>query len=415
MESKNIKVIDEHGIDREANIICGFNLSGQQYVLYWIERDSDNDNLFASKLLKNNDDTFNMINIEDAMEKSKISDIIKQLITYAINSDDDVTNGVVTLGNDIVEINSVLFNREQNINVTKTYITTVKKNVTKVGEDFYKINNVSVEVPSEPLFNDVFEPLSNNINNSTESISIGNAVSENEAENFMNSVLSVPKVEDTSIDSLVNDVTTVTNDNNNQLGSLNVANNDEVNNLQTQTTVAFDTNLVNSNVNDNNNNNISLEVPTANTDSNISNVVPNAIPVTPVVNPVPVEPILDVQTNQSPNNNINSNLNDLPKEETVPLVFDGAKETNLNIALGDVDKNVDAVTPVNDVEALRKFGQHDSIESNTLENVNDKVPQTNNGGFANKKFFMIIAIVLFIAACCFLGYEAYNYFQLTAK
>ena len=414
MESKNIKVIDEHGIDREANIICGFNLSGQQYVLYWIERDSDNDNLFVSKLLKNNDGTFNMINIEDAMEKSKISDIIKQLITYAINSDNDVTNGVVTLGNDTIEINSVLFNREQNINVTKTYITTVKKNVTKVGEDFYKINNVSVEVPSEPLFNDVFEPLSNNINNSTESSSAENVASDNEAQNFMESVINTPQVENTSVASLVNDSVGTNVENQNQVNSLNVDNGFVNNNLQTQTTVAFDTNLVNSNVNVNdNNNNISLEVPTANTDSNISNVVPNVIPVTPVVNPVPVEPILDVQTNQSLN--INSNLNELPKEESAPLVFDGTKETNLNIALGDVDKNVDAVTPVNDVEALRKFGQHDSIESNTLENVNDKVPQTNNGGFANKKFFMIIAIVLFIAACCFLGYEAYNYFQLTAK
>ena len=413
MESKNIKVIDEHGIDREANVICGFNLFNQQYVLYWIERDSENDNLFVSKLLKNNDGTFNMINIEDAMEKSRIADIIKQLITYAINSDDDVTKGFVTLGNDIIEISPVLFNKEQNINVTKTYITTVKKNVTKVGEDFYKINNVSVEAPTEPLFNDVFKPLSNTIDNSTESSNIENVASDNEAENFMNSVLSVPKAEDTSIDSLVNDAVAVTNENNNQINSLNVDNNNEVNNLQTQTTVAFDTNLVNSNVTDNNN--ISLEVPTTNVASNISNVVSNVIPVSTVVNPVPSEPTLNVQNNQSLNNNINTNLNQLPKEETAPLVFDGAKETNLNIALGDVDKNGDAVTPVNDVEALRKFGQHDNIESNTLENVNDNVPQTNNGGFANKKFFMIIAIVLFVAACCFLGYEAYNYFQLTAK
>ena len=83
MESKNIKVIDEHGIDRVADIICKFIIDNTDYVLYSIERDNENDNLFASKLLNNNDGTANMINIEDSLEKSKINEVVKELITYS--------------------------------------------------------------------------------------------------------------------------------------------------------------------------------------------------------------------------------------------------------------------------------------------------------------------------------------------
>lgn len=93
MESRKVKVIDEHGIDREANIICKFTIDEKDYVLYSIERDSENDNLFVSKLVNNNDGTSNMVNIEDSMEKNKINEVIKELITYSINSEEGVLNG----------------------------------------------------------------------------------------------------------------------------------------------------------------------------------------------------------------------------------------------------------------------------------------------------------------------------------
>ena len=37
----------------------------------------------------------------------------------------------------------------------------------------------------------------------------------------------------------------------------------------------------------------------------------------------------------------------------------------------------------------------------------------NKSGFANNKFFMVIAIMFFVASCVFLGYEVFNYFQVT--
>ena len=93
MESRKVKVIDEHGIDREANIICKFTIDEKDYVLYSIERDSENDNLFVSKLVNNNDGTSSMVNIDDSMEKNRINEVIKELITYSINSEEGVLNG----------------------------------------------------------------------------------------------------------------------------------------------------------------------------------------------------------------------------------------------------------------------------------------------------------------------------------
>ena len=152
MESRNVKVIDEHGIDRDAYVICGLNLDASDYVLYSIERDGDNDNLFVSKIIKNIDGTSNMINIEDSMEKSKINEVVKELITYSVKNEADKTTGKVTLADGKeVTISGVLFNKEQNINVGKTYITTVKKAVTKVSEDYYKTEEVKKEENSPVL------------------------------------------------------------------------------------------------------------------------------------------------------------------------------------------------------------------------------------------------------------------------
>lgn len=93
MESKNVRVIDEHNIDREAKIICKFTIDGNDYVLYSIERDEEKDNLFVSKLVKNNDGTSNMVNIDDNGEKQRINEVVKELVSYSINNEEGVLNG----------------------------------------------------------------------------------------------------------------------------------------------------------------------------------------------------------------------------------------------------------------------------------------------------------------------------------
>lgn len=93
MESKNVRVIDEHNIDRNAKVICKFTIDGNDYVLYSIERDEENDNLFVSKLIKNNDGTSSMVNIDDNSEKQRINEVVKELVSYSVNSEEGVLNG----------------------------------------------------------------------------------------------------------------------------------------------------------------------------------------------------------------------------------------------------------------------------------------------------------------------------------
>ena len=432
MESKNVKVIDEHGIDRDANIICGFKLDGKDYVLYWIERDNENDNLFVSKLLNNNDGTSNMLNIEDTIEKGRIVDITKQLITYAIKNESDKADNNVTLGDVHVEIFSVKFNKDQNINVSKTYVTTVKKAVTKVGEKFYHKEN---ELVSESLFNDNFG-LSNDHEAVFESNSVG--TQNNEALDFMNNVLSganpMESSNNVAADSLASKI--VSSNVDNGTSSLNMSDADVESKLPNNVDLSFGVvpNVSSNVISDSSMQTVISEpaVSTTNSSSisrlspvNNDNLSDYKLVEEKRDNVIPSDTDLTRSLSQSSTTN-NDILN--PVDSGLkPLVFDGAKETNLNIALDEAsNENNSNVTAVDNIDSLRQFGQNDNstnnVNQNVLSNSLDSVTNNtmtsnvdnNSGGFANKKFFVVVAILLFVAACCFLGYEVYKYFQLTA-
>ena len=103
MYNKNVKTIDEHNIDRDANVMFAFDLDGSGYVSYRISRDEEQDNIFISKVIKNIDDTFNMVNIDDQDEKMLLSEIVMVLIKKAVNDSADTLSGnSVTLSNNKV-------------------------------------------------------------------------------------------------------------------------------------------------------------------------------------------------------------------------------------------------------------------------------------------------------------------------
>ena len=101
------------------------------------------------------------------------------------------------------------------------------------------------------------------------------------------------------------------------------------------------------------------------------------------------------------------------------LVFDASKEVNLNEALGEVSS--DKVVGANDISSIREFGQDAPVVNNTpqivpnssneMTNSDVKVLSRKKAGFADKKFFVVIAILFFVSACVFMGYEAFRYFQ----
>ena len=86
------------------------------------------------------------------------------------------------------------------------------------------------------------------------------------------------------------------------------------------------------------------------------------------------------------------------------------------MALGEVSEDKTMTTESEGVQALRQFGSDEPVlpPQEQLVTVQENAKTlTRSKGFANNKFFVIIAIAFFIAACVFLGYEAFQYFQIT--
>jgi len=344
MESKNVKVIDEHGIDRVANVICSIGIDGSDYVIYWIERDSENDNLFISKLIKNNDGTSNMINIDDSFEKGKLSDIVKELITNAINDENDKmpSSKIIIKNGKTINVSNVLFNKEQNINVQKTYITTVKKSVTKVGESYYRVDSTSndfTEINDEQIFVEgkkeegttqpVIEPVTTPV------------VQEEIVNEIPVPVPVIPEVSTEPVSTVDSKINIIGADNDNQ------------------------------------------NVP-------------------PVVASTSTQESVSVQLEEPKPINQNSDIK-APEDK---LFFDGSKETNLSSVLDEVAAEPSIAVPA--VESIREFGQDEPILTEEESNNGMK----HSSGFANNRFFIVMAIVFFLAACVFLGYEVFNYFQM---
>ena len=121
MNNKIVKTVDEHNIDRDANVMFAFVLDGSQYVAYRISRDEEQDNLFVSKVLKNLDGTFNMIDVDDSTEKSKLNSIVMSLVESSVKSSaDKLPSDTLSLSDgNLIKFISVIFNKEQKIKVRK--------------------------------------------------------------------------------------------------------------------------------------------------------------------------------------------------------------------------------------------------------------------------------------------------------
>lgn len=380
MKNRNVKVIDEHNIDRNANVMFALELDGSEYVIYWIERDQDSNNVFVSKVLKNIDGTYNMLNIDDVDKKKDIAEIVKVLITNAVSDQNDKMVGTTTtLSNGkVVKFTDVSFNKEQNINVSKTYITTVKKEVTKVAENYYdvvveetKVADVlpSVSPISEPVV-DVFPQVVTPVVETPTIVSAPEPV-----------VVPTPVVvaqEPVVAPSVVEPITV-------------------------QTPIVEPTPVVVTPVP------VSVEEPAVVAPVVSVATVPEVNVATPAVDPAVVTPTPVVA----------SSVVEPVVEAVQPLVFNASSETNLNAALGEVANST--AIPVENIQPVRDFGVDAPVAQPSVQQsvitpqpavVTDNNVNTGKAGFANSKFFMVVAIAFFLASCIFLGYEVYNYFQL---
>lgn len=440
MESRNIKTVDEHGIDRIANVICGFSVDNSKYVLYSIGRDEESDNIFVSKLADNLDHTSNMVNIEDQMERTKINEIVKDMITYSLRDENDHSKSDIELpGGNIVKICDVLFNKEQNITVSNTYVATVKKSVSKVSEDFYKAVENSNELDKVVAAPQVKEPEpvseTNNIENellmAMPDLNLNAPIIEEEPVEAPTEapIQEAPVVEPLNTEPEPKVEEAVPTE---ELPKVEPV---EIPQIEPVSAPVLEPEI----------NIQSVEEPTINPVEPVMETVPSVEPIieekkvevpevapvqeTPVVEPLKVEPIIAPSVAQIPEPvstptplSVVEPVVDTPvaitpspvvEDTGTKLFFDGTNESNLNKALDEVSSQKVVTAPQDGVESLREFGvdapSTEPAPAVASENVKTL---TRSKGFANNKFFMAIAILFFVAACVFLGYEAFQYFQI---
>ena len=389
--NKNIKVIDDHNIDRNANIMFALELEGSEYVVYSIERDTESNNVFVSKVLRDVDGTYNMLNIDETDKKEEVANIVKVLISTAVSNQNGKLSGAEMALSDgrIVKFVGVSFNKEQKISVQKTYITTVKKEVTNVAEKYYDVVQVPVqEVVTPVVETPVVEP-SAVFPTVTPVVTEPQVVAPTpEPVSVVPELPSIP-VAETPVQEVTPTVTPVVTPEPVVVAATPVVETPVVAPVAVQPTV----------------------VPEP-----VAQPAPAVAPVvTPVVEPTKVEPFAVQPTPVVPE--------PIPDAFSQPLVFNASKETNLNAALGEA---ADATNiPVESIQPVKEFGVDEPVKQPVAQPTPAVAPVeqpavvqadtktlTKKAGFANSKFFMVVAIAFFLASCIFLGYEVFNYFQL---
>ena len=86
MNNKTIKLVDEHNINREAKVISMIELEGTEYVIYSIDRDEENANIFVSKLVKEGDYLL-LDEIQSTDVKEKIDNVVKEMIKLPLGQE----------------------------------------------------------------------------------------------------------------------------------------------------------------------------------------------------------------------------------------------------------------------------------------------------------------------------------------
>ena len=82
------KIIDENNVEREASVVTVFENNGIEYVIYSIDRDENDVNIFVSRLVKNENGKTIIVDISDDAEKSRINDIVNDIVGLPLVGDE---------------------------------------------------------------------------------------------------------------------------------------------------------------------------------------------------------------------------------------------------------------------------------------------------------------------------------------
>lgn len=72
--------VDENNETKNAEIITVVEIEGKEYVVYSVDTDLDNCDVLVSRLVKSEDGSDMILDIEDEEERNKIHGIVKEIL-----------------------------------------------------------------------------------------------------------------------------------------------------------------------------------------------------------------------------------------------------------------------------------------------------------------------------------------------
>lgn len=79
-EQETFMMLDEAGNEKEARILNVVEINNQEYVVYAISQNEEEDAIFASKLIQDESGNEDIIPIEDEEEKRIVFDTIRDIM-----------------------------------------------------------------------------------------------------------------------------------------------------------------------------------------------------------------------------------------------------------------------------------------------------------------------------------------------
>ena len=75
-----LKFINENGEEVNAEIIFQTDLNGRDYIIYALDKDADNVDLLAARVVKNEDGTERYVDLDENDDKQQLNAVIQSLL-----------------------------------------------------------------------------------------------------------------------------------------------------------------------------------------------------------------------------------------------------------------------------------------------------------------------------------------------
>ena len=76
----DFKIKKKKNVERDATLLTVIEVDEKEYVIYSIDRDEENVNIFVSELKKDSNGNDIIVDIEDENEKIKLNEIVRNII-----------------------------------------------------------------------------------------------------------------------------------------------------------------------------------------------------------------------------------------------------------------------------------------------------------------------------------------------